>query len=96
MGEVVVIAHGETAPTLLVASGDNPERLRNLRAFATLCGVAPVYASSGRKQMHRLDRGGNRDADRALWVIAFGRLRMDPAANPYMAKRLAEGEASWG
>jgi len=81
----------EVAAALLVAAGDNPERLRNERSFAALCGVSPVDASSGRQRRHRLNRGGNRDANRALWVIAFVRWRMDPATQAYAARRMAEG-----
>ena len=81
----------EVASALLVAAGDNPERLRNEQSFAALCGVAPLDASSGRQQRHRLNRGGNRDANRALWVIAFVRLRIDPVTKAYMARRQAEG-----
>jgi transposase len=65
----------ETGGPLLVAIGDNPERLRNEAAFAALCGASPVDASSGRQQRHRLNRGGNRDANRALWVIVMCRWR---------------------
>lgn len=83
----------EVASALLVAAGDNPERLRSERAFAALCGVAPLDASSGRQQRHRLNRGGNRDANRALWVIAFVRVRIDPITQAYMAKRTAEGRS---
>ena len=81
----------EVAATLLVAAGDNPDRLRNERSCAALCGASPVDASSGRQRRHRLNRGGNRDANRALWVIAFVRWRMDPATKMYAARRLAEG-----
>jgi transposase len=56
----------DTAAALLVAAGDNPDRLRSEAAFAHLCGVAPVPASSGKTTRHRLHRGGNRDANRAL------------------------------
>ena len=81
----------EVASALLVAAGDNPERLRNERSFAALCGVAPLDASSGRQQRHRLNRGGNRDANRALWVIAFVRWRMHAETKKYAARRTAEG-----
>ncbi len=81
----------EVAAALLVAAGDNPERLRNERSFAALCGVSPVDASSGRRRRHRLNRGGNRDANRALWVIAFVRWRMHPETKTYAARRMAEG-----
>jgi transposase len=82
----------DTAATLLIAAGDNPERLRSEAAFAHLCGVAPIPASSGKTTRHRLHRGGNRDANRALWVIAMGRLRWDPRTRAYMARRTAEGK----
>ncbi len=81
----------EVAAALLVAAGDNPERLRNERLFAALCGVSPVDASSGRQRRHRLNRGGNREANRALWVIAFVRWRIDPATKASAARRMAEG-----
>jgi transposase len=83
----------DVAAALLVAAGDNPERLRHERSFAALCGVAPLDASSGRQQRHRLNRGGNRDANHALWVIAFVRWRMDPTTKAYAARRMAEGRS---
>ncbi len=83
----------EVASCLLVAAGDNPERLRSEASFAALCGVSPLDASSGRQRRHRLNRGGNRDANRALWVIAFVRLRMDPRTKQYAARRTAEGRS---
>ena len=64
----------ETAAVLLVAAGDNPERLRSEAAFAHLCGVAPIPASSGKTTRHRLNRGGNREANWALYLIAVGRM----------------------
>jgi transposase len=82
----------DTAAALLVAAGDNPERLRSEAAFAHLCGVAPIPASSGKTTRHRLHRGGNRDANRALWVIAMGRLRWDARTRAYVARRTAEGK----
>lgn len=81
----------EVASALLVAVGDNPERMRNEASFAALCGVSPVDASSGRQRRHRLNRGGNRDANRALWVIAFVRLRSDERTKAYVEKRTAKG-----
>lgn len=81
----------EVASTLLVAAGDNPERLRDECSFAALCGVAPLDASSGKQRRHRLNRGGNRDANRALWVIAFVRWRMHDETKAYAARRLREG-----
>ena len=84
----------EVASALLVAVGDNPERLRNEASFAALCGVSPVDASSGRQRRHRLNRGGNRDANRALWVIAFVRMRCDFRTKEYAEKRRQQGLSS--
>jgi transposase len=81
----------EVASALMVAVGDNPERLGSEASFAALCGVSPVDASSGRQQRHRLNRGGNRDANRALWVIAFVRMRCDTRTKEYTARRTQEG-----
>lgn len=81
----------DVACALLVAAGDNPRRLSRESSFAALCGVSPIDASSGRQQRHRLNRGGNRDANRALWVIALVRLRCDPRTRLYVARRTAEG-----
>jgi transposase len=81
----------DTAAALLVAAGDNPERLRSEAAFAHLCGVAPVPASSGRTTRHRLNRGGDRDANRALYLVATGRMTWDPRTRAYVARRTAEG-----
>lgn len=81
----------DVAGTLMVAAGDNPERLSNEASFAAMCGVSPVDASSGRQHRHRLNRGGNRDANRALWVIALVRLRCDPRTRSYAERRTAQG-----
>ncbi len=83
----------EVAGALLVAAGDNPERLARETSFAALCGVSPVDASSGRQHRHRLNRGGNRDANRALWVIALVRVRCDERTRGYVARRTTEGLA---
>jgi transposase len=81
----------DTAGALLVAAGDNPERLRCEAAFAALCGVAPLEASSGRTTRHRLNRGGNRDANQALWRIALVRMAHDPSTRAYVDKRTQDG-----
>lgn len=65
------------AATLLVVAGDNPERLKSEASFASLCGVSPVEASSGKVVRHRLNRGGNRDANRALHMICVVRMGQD-------------------
>jgi transposase len=83
----------DTAATLLVAAGDNPERLKSEASFAHLCGTAPVQASSGKVIRHRLNPGGNRDANRALHVVALNRMRRDPRTQEYVARRTAEGKS---
>jgi transposase len=65
----------DVAGALLVAAGDNPDRLRTEAAFAALCGASPLDTSSARKRRHRLNRGGNREANSALWCIVMVRLR---------------------
>ena len=82
----------DTAASLLIAAGDNPERLKNEAAFAHLCGAAPIPASSGKSVRHRLNRHGNRDANRALYVIAVWRMSRDERTPTYVAKRTAEGK----
>jgi transposase len=81
----------DTAAALLVAAGDNPERLANEASFAALCGVSPVDASSGRQQRHRLNRGGNREANRALWVVAMVRMAKHPQTRAYVERRTTQG-----
>jgi len=83
----------DTAASLLIAAGDNPERLRNEAAFAHLCGAAPIPASSGKSVRHRLNRHGNRDANRALYVVAVCRMSRDDRTRAYVAKRTAEGKS---
>ena len=80
-----------TAATLLVAAGDNPERLRSEAAFAHLCGVAPIPASSGKTLRHRLNRGGDRQANTALHLLAVRRMGWDPATRASVARRTADG-----
>ena len=83
----------DTAASLLVAAGDNPQRLRSEAAFARLCGVALIPASSGKTTRHRLHRGGNRDANRALYLLALGRMSWDPRTQAYVARRTTEGRS---
>ncbi len=82
----------DTAASLLVAVGDNPQRLKSEASFARLCGVAPVPASSGKTVRHRLNRGGNRDANRALHVLALGRMSWDERTREYVTRRTDEGK----
>ena len=77
----------DSAATLLTAAGDNPERLRSDAGFAALCGVNPLPASSGKTNRHRLNRGGNRQANAALHRIAVVRLRWDEQTLAYATRR---------
>jgi transposase len=83
-----------TAAILLVAAGDNPQRLKSEAAFAHLCGVAPLPASSGKVARHRLNPGGNRQANHALWRIVFTRMSSDEPTRKYVARRTAEGRST--
>jgi transposase len=83
------------AATLLVLAGDNPERLGSEASFASLCGVSPVEASSGKVVRHRLNRGGNRDANRALHMVCVVRMGSDRRTKAYVARRTAEGKSKW-
>ena len=87
-------AHGiatGTAAEMLILGGDNPERILSEAAFAKLCGACPVPASSGKTTRHRLNRGGNRQANAALYRVVITRMRGHPPTLAYIAKRLAEG-----
>ena len=81
----------DTAAILLVTAGDNRERLRSEASFAKMCGVAPLEASSGRVRRHRLNRGGDRQANHALWRIVLVRMHCDPRTREYVDRRRAEG-----
>ncbi len=95
------------APTLLDEPGVGPivaaqllvawshrGRLRSEACFARLAGVAPVPASSGQTQRHRLSRGGDRQLNRALHTIVLHRRQHDPATRDYIARRIAEGKTA--
>jgi transposase len=81
----------QTAAVLLSVAGDNPERLKSEAALAALCGVNPLPASSGKTIRHRLNRGGSRAANNALWTIALVRMRSEPRTRAYVERRTAEG-----
>jgi transposase len=81
----------DTAASLLVTAGDNPERLKSEAAFAALCGVSPIPASSGKTNRHRLNRGGDRQANAALHRVVLVRLRYDQRTKEYMRRRIGQG-----
>ena len=90
----LVAVHGvgyDTAGQLLVTAGDNPDRLRHERSYAALCGSSPVQASSGKTDRHRLNRGGDRHANSALWRIVIVRMTSHQPTKDYIARRTAEG-----
>ena len=82
-----------TAALLLIAAGDHPERLRSEAAWVHLCAAAPIPASSGKTTRHRLNRGGDRQANHALWRIVFTRMGSHPATRAYVERRTAEGKS---
>ena len=81
-----------TAALLLIAAGDHPGRLRSEAAWAHMCGAAPIPASSGKTVRHRLNPGGNRQANHALWRIVFTRMGSHPATRAYVERRTARRE----
>jgi transposase len=82
----------DSAAALLTAAGDNPDRLEAEASFAALCGVSPVEHSSGKSRHRRLNRGGNRQANAALYRIVLTRLRWDERTRAYLERRTAEGK----
>jgi transposase len=82
----------QSAAALLIAAGDNPARIGTEAAYAALCGVSPVDCSSGKHERHRLNRGGDRQANSALWRIVQTRLQHDPRTIAYLEKRTKEGK----
>jgi transposase len=81
----------DTAALLLIAAGDHPGRLRSEAAWAHLCAAAPIPASSGKVRRHRLNPGGNREANHALWRIVITRMSSHPATRAYVDRRTKEG-----
>ncbi len=79
----------------MVTVGDNPERLGSEASFAMLCGVAPSPSRRGMTYRHRLNRGGDRQANSAIHIIAIGRLRTDERTKEYVAKKMSEGTPRW-
>jgi transposase len=83
----------DSAAILLIAAGDNPDRVTSESAFAALCGVSPVEMSSGKTRRRRLNRGGNRQANAALYRIVSTRLRVEPRTREYAARRTQDGRS---
>ena len=90
----LVALHGvgtDTAASLLVTAGDNPDRIHSERSWAHLCGVTPIPASSGKVTRHRLNRGGDRQANAALYRIVLTRMSSHPETRTYVTRRREEG-----
>lgn len=83
-----------TAAQLIITAGDNPERLRNEASFAALCGTSPIPASSGKTSRHRLNRGGDRQANAALYRIALVRMSCDPRTRTYVQHLTSTGKST--
>jgi transposase len=81
----------DSAAELLCAAGDNAGRVRSEAAYAKLCGACPIPASSGKTSRHRLNRGGNRQANAALFRIVVVRMRWHPPTIAYVERRTTEG-----
>jgi transposase len=81
----------EVAGQLMVTAGDNPDRLRSDASFAALCGASPIPASSGRTDRHRLNRGGDRQANSALYTVVLVRMRYHQPTRDYVTRRRAQG-----
>ena len=81
----------EIAGELVVAAGENPDRLRCEASFAMMCGACPIPASSGKTQRHRLNRGGNRQANSALHLVVICRMRIDERTRAYVERRTRQG-----
>lgn len=84
----------EVASQLLVTVGDNPERISTESKFAALVGVAPIPASSGKTTRHRLSRGGDRQANKAIHHVALVRMMSDTRTKTYVARRRHEGKST--
>jgi transposase len=82
----------DTASALLVTAGDNPDRMKSEASFAALCGVSPIEASSGKTRRRRLNRGGDRRANAALYRIALTRARGEQRTRDYLDRRATEGK----
>lgn len=82
----------DTAAEVLIVAGDNPDRIRSEAAWAKLCGVCPIPASSGKTIRYRLNRGGHRQANAALYRTVIVRMRFHQPTIAYVARRTAEGK----
>ena len=90
------IGCGALTAALLIGRTAGAERFRSDASFARQAGTAPIPCSSGQRDRHRLDRGGDRQLNHALHIIAITRARHDPATKAYLARKEAEGKTKKG
>jgi transposase len=83
---------GPISAAQILISWSHPGRFRSEAAFASFSGAAPIPASSGLTNRHRLNRSGDRQLNRALHTIVLARTRIDPATRAYIARRTSEGK----
>lgn len=83
-----------SAARLMLAAGSNPNRMGGEAAFSMLCGTSPIPASSGKTRRHRLNRGGDRQANRAIHDIVYARMSFDERTRAYIAKKVSEGKST--
>ncbi|MEP0919541.1 transposase [Leptolyngbya sp. DQ-M1] len=81
----------DTAAEMLLTFGENADRVHSEAAFAKMCGVCPIPASSGKTQRHRLNRGGSRQANAALFRVVIVRMRWHQPTQDYVTRRTAQG-----
>jgi transposase len=87
---------GTLTAALLIGRTAGAERFRSDACFGRQSGTAPIPCSSGQRTRHRLDRGGDRQLNRALHTIAITRAQHDPATKEYLARKQAEGKTNKG
>ncbi len=84
---------GPLTAAILIGRTAGAERFRSEASFARQAGVAPIKCSSGQRDRHRLHRGGDRQLNHALHIIAITRARYDPDTRAYLARKQAEGKS---
>ena len=87
---------GPLTAAILIGRTAGAERFRTDASFALQSGIAPIKCSSGQHQQHRLNRGGDRQLNHALHIIAITRARLDPRTREYLARKQAEGKTKKG
>jgi transposase len=87
---------GALTAAILIGRTAGAERFATDASFARQCGTAPIKCSSGQRDRHRLNRGGDRQLNHALHIIAITRAQRDPTTKEYLARKEAEGKTKKG